>query len=48
LPTILVVDQMAIQALAAADRSYVVEPGHIVRAGSAAARDCIAIGITDV
>jgi ABC-type branched-subunit amino acid transport system ATPase component len=35
--TILLVDQMAAQALAAADRAYVLESGRIVRAESAAA-----------
>jgi ABC-type branched-subunit amino acid transport system ATPase component/ABC-type branched-subunit amino acid transport system permease subunit len=34
--TILLVDQMATQALAAADRGYVLESGRIVRAGAAA------------
>jgi ABC-type branched-subunit amino acid transport system ATPase component/ABC-type branched-subunit amino acid transport system permease subunit len=35
--TILLVDQMVAQALIAADRGYVLESGHIVREGSAAA-----------
>jgi ABC-type branched-subunit amino acid transport system ATPase component len=35
--TILLVDQMVAQALAAADRGYVLESGRIVREGSAAA-----------
>jgi ABC-type branched-subunit amino acid transport system ATPase component len=35
--TILLVDQMVAQALTAADRGYVLESGHIVREGSAAA-----------
>jgi branched-chain amino acid transport system ATP-binding protein/branched-chain amino acid transport system permease protein len=35
--TILLVDQMAAQALAAADRAYVLESGRVVRAGGAAA-----------
>ena len=34
--TILLVDQMAVQALAVADRGYVLESGHIVRADTAA------------
>jgi ABC-type branched-subunit amino acid transport system ATPase component len=34
--TILLVDQMATQALTAADRGYVLESGRVVREGSAA------------